>query len=189
MTAKRPTLAEFSPEVLASTVKGDKLDVIKQSSYAEHRHAVAAPTEDNAARIERISNGEEVEPYVDRDTRIRTAANHCHDMQQVCERHHQLEQPIRQKALRELCKTFLPEERATYKPVAAASVELHAALRDYFGLKDYLIGEGGLVGICLNDGMERTFDHPTDRGSDFAMMLHEFVKMGVLDKIPAELRG
>jgi hypothetical protein len=64
---------------------------------------------------------------------------------------------------------------------------LQAALVDYRGLRQYLIGEGGLVGICLTD-FDKVFGNPSDRNSNLGFMLQELVKLGALDKMPAGLK-
>jgi hypothetical protein len=81
---------------------------------------------------------------------------------------------------------WMPEEKAILKQMAPALVEAHAAMLQFLELKDYLIGEGGLVGICLSHP-EKILGHPRDRTSDLAMLLREFVAMGVLDKMPKSL--
>jgi hypothetical protein len=186
MSTNRPTLAEFSLEWRENEIKGQKFESNKHAAYDDHRRLQAAPVEDHTARIARIENGETVAPYADRDSQIRAAANRCHDMKEVCELHTNKSRAIKHKALTALCKSLLPEQYATLKRAAGASLELHASLRDYQDLKDYLIAQGGLVGICLTD-TERVFGHPNDRTSDFAMLLREFIALGVLDRMPKSL--
>jgi hypothetical protein len=107
-------------------------------------------------------------------------------MNEACDLHYNKSQPIKHRALGELAKTLIPEEKAILKRMGAALVEAHAAKRDFQELKDYLIGEGGLVGICLTDS-DKILGHPNDRGSDLALLLREFVSLGVLDKLPKGL--
>lgn len=183
---RRPTLADFSPEVLASDIQGQKLEANKHFAYDDHRRLLAAPAEDRAARIAKIANNEVVAAYDDHDSMVRAAANRCHDMKDACDLHYNNSRAIRQKALADLSKTLLKDERAILKRKALALVEAHAADVDHQELKDYLIGQGGLVGICLTDSA-KVLGHPTDRSSDLAILLREFVSLGVLDKMPLEL--
>jgi hypothetical protein len=104
----------------------------------------------------------------------------------VYDLHHANDQVIKQKALGALCKSLLPDERAALKRKAAALVEANAADLELQELKDYLLGQGGLVGICLTDS-KKILGHPKDRGGDLATLLREFVAMGVLDKMPKSL--
>jgi hypothetical protein len=187
MSTNRPTLAEFSLEWRENEIKGHKFEANKHAAYGDHRRLQAAPVEDQAARIAKIENGETVAPYADRDSQIRAAANRCYDMKEVCELHHNKSRAVKQRALTALCKSLLPEERAILKRKASALVEAHAANRDFQELKDYLIREGGLVGICLTDS-EKILGHPKDRTSDLAMLLREFVSLGVLDRMPDGLK-
>jgi hypothetical protein len=185
---KRIPLADSSPEVMASDIKGRKFEADRQAAYDNHRRILVSPIEDHAAYIAKVANGEKVPPYVDRDSQIRAAANECRDTTEVCNLHHKNSRSIRQKALAALCKTLVPEERAILKRKASALVEAHAAERDLQELRDYLIGEGGLVGICLTDSESKILGRPSDRTSDLAMLLREFVSMGVLDKMPSGLK-
>jgi hypothetical protein len=187
MTTKRPTLAEFSPEWRETEIKGQKLEAIKHAAYDDHRRLQTAPVEDHTARIAKIANGEAVAPYADRESQIRAAANRCHDMKGACDLHHNNSRAIKHKALTALCKSLLPEEHAILKRKASALVEAHAANREYQELKDYVIREGGLVGICLTDS-EKILGHPDDRTSDLAMLLREFVSLGALDRMPDGLK-
>lgn len=184
---KRQTLAESSPEFFASDTQGQKLAAMKHAADADHRGSIAAPIEDHTARVEKIAKGEAVEPYVDRESRIRAAANRCHDIREACDVHHKNHQAIKQKALGELCKTLLPEERAALKRMGAALVEAHAANRDYQELRDYLIGQGGLVGICLTD-TGKVLGHHADRGSDLSILFGELVSLGIINAKPAGLK-
>jgi hypothetical protein len=184
---KRPTLAEFSPEVLASNIQGQKLAAMKHAADADHRGSISAPIEDHTARVAKIANGEAVEPYVDRESRIRAAANRCHDMREAGDVHYKQSQKVKQKAIGELCKTLLPEHTEILKRAAAGLSTLHAALVDHNELKHYLIGEGGLVGICLTD-FEKMFGSPTDRNSEIGMLFQEFVSTGILKSMPAGLK-
>jgi hypothetical protein len=88
MSTKRQTLAEFSLEWRENDIKGQKLEANKHAAYDDHRRLQAAPADDHTARIEKISNGEAVAPYIDRESQIRAAANRCHDMKEACELHH-----------------------------------------------------------------------------------------------------
>src|SRR5258707_392652 len=84
-----------------------------------------------AVGFAKIANGEAVAPYVDRESLIRAAANRCHDMKEACDLHYNNSRAIKQKALGELCKTLLPEERAILKRKASSLVEAHAANLEY----------------------------------------------------------
>jgi hypothetical protein len=183
----RPKLEDFSPEFLASNIKGRKINEDTRAADDDHRRLLAVPIEDRTARIAKIANGEAVAPYVDRESIVRAAADRCHDMRAAAALHHKLEQPIKHKALGELAKTFRQEERASLKRVANGIVEALAGACEHQELRDYFISQGGLVGICLTD-LEKVIGHPRDRNSDLAILLKEFVAMGVLDKMPTGLR-
>jgi uncharacterized membrane protein len=188
MPTNRLTLEEFSPEVRASNIQGQKLNEARHAAREDYRRRLTTPANPAAHtdRIARLARGEAVEPVTDAASEQRDAANLCRDLEEACDLNHKQSQPIRQKALAELAKTLEPEERAILKRKASAMVEAHAANLEYHELKDYLIHEGGLVGICLTDS-EKILGHPKDRTSDFAMLLREFVAMGVLDKMPKSL--
>jgi hypothetical protein len=183
----RPTLEEFSPEVLASKIKGQKFEADKQAAYDNYRRVQAAPIEDHAARIAKIANEEEVAPYVDRESRLRAAANECRDLTEVGDLHYKKSQTVRRTALAALCKTRLPEQKEILKRVGLSLGTLQAALVDYKDLQQYLISQGGLVGICLTD-FDKIFGNPSDRNSNLGFMLQELVKLGGLDKLPAGLK-
>lgn len=142
---------------------------------------------DHASHIASIAEGGPVVPFTDIASQTRDAATLCRDLNEAREQRHQQSRAVRQKALGELCKTLLPEQFATLKRMGAAFVEAHAANRDYQDLKDYLIGQGGLVGICLTHP-EKILGHHRDRNSDLALLLREFVSTGVLDAMPAGLK-
>jgi hypothetical protein len=182
----RPTLAEFSPEVLASDIQAQKLEAEKQAAYENYRRLLAAPVEDRATRIAKIAKGEAVAPPEDAELMKRAAANRCHDLKEACDLHYNNSRAVRYKPLTALCKTLLPEERAILKRKASALVEAQAANLDYQELKTYLISEGGVVGICLSNS-EKILGSPTDRTGDLAFLLREFVSLGVLDKMPPGL--
>jgi hypothetical protein len=187
MPTNRPTLEEVSPEVRASNLLGQKHNEAKQAADDEHRRLQAAPIEDRTARLAKIAKGEPVAPHVDRETMLRTAANRCRETRDVCDLHHTNDQVIKRKALGDLCKSHLPEQKEILKRVGVSLSTLQAALVDYRGLRQYLIGEGGLVGICLTD-FDRVFGNPSDRNSNLGFLLQELVKLGALDKIPAGLK-
>jgi hypothetical protein len=185
-TKKRPTLAEFSPEVLADDIKGEKLHAQKRASNEAYRNLISAPVEDRAERIARIANGESVEPSEDRNALRRAAAGTCHDLEEACELHHRRSLPIRHKALSQLCKALKPEHDAILRRIATPLAEAAAVLPEFIELKDYLLQQGGVVGICLTRP-EKLLGSPTDRASDLAMLLREFVGLGVLDRMPSGL--
>jgi hypothetical protein len=180
---KRPTLAEFSLEVREDEMKNQTLAEKISASNETYRLLLATPAKDHASHIESMSDGGPVVAFADIASQTREAATLCRDLNEARGQRHQKSQAVRQKALTALCQTLLPEQFATLKRAAVASVELHAAIRDYQELKDYLIGQGGFVGICLTD-TEKVFGHPADRASDFAMLLREFVSLGVLNAMP-----
>ncbi len=187
MSTKRSKLEEVSPEVRASNAQGQKLNEARHAAQEDYRRKQSTPTSpaEHTDRIARLAKGEVVEPSIDDAAAKRAAAYLCHDLEEACELHHK-QFPIKHRALGELAKTLLPEERSTLKRMAAGLVEAHLANRDFLELKDYLIGEGGLVGICLTD-TERVLGHPNDRVSDLAILLRELVAVGALDKLPVGL--
>ncbi len=185
MPTNPPTLEEFSPEVRASKLLGQKHNEDRQAADNEHRRSLAAPIEDRTVRLAKIAKGEPVTPYVDRESQIRAVAYRCRETREVCDLHYTDDQVIKQKALGALCKTLL-EEKATLKRMATGLVQAHTANQEFQELKDYLIGQGGLVGICLTRP-DKILGHPKDRTSDLALLLREFVAMGVLDKLPKSL--
>jgi hypothetical protein len=187
MTTRRPTLAESSAEVRDDDIITAKLVEDITAANANYRRLRTTPINDHALYIESISNGGPVVPFEDVASQTREAAALCRDLNEAREKRHEQSRVVRQKALGALAKALLPEERAALKRVAVAGAEIHAALRDYHGIKEYLLQQGGLVGICMTD-TEKVFGNPNDRLSDFAMLLREFVALGVLDKMPANLK-
>jgi hypothetical protein len=187
MPTKRPTLAEFSPEVREDDIKTQRLAETINAANENYRGLLATPTKDHASHIASIADGGPVIPFADVASQKRDAATLCHDLAEAREQRHQKSLIVKRKALTELCKTFLPEQHAILKRMASGFVEAHAANLAFQELKDYLIGQGGLVGICLTD-TAKILGHPTDRTSDFAMLLREFVSLGVLEKMPVGLK-
>jgi hypothetical protein len=189
MPTKRPTLAEFSPEVHAHNIQGQKLNEAKHAATEDYRRKLAAPnnTADRTDRIARLAKGEVIEPVIDDAAAKRNAANLCRDLVEACDLHHKQSQPIEHKARAALCKTLLPDEREMLKEAATGLGKFHAAFLNYHELKHYLLAEGGLVGICLTD-FEKLFGNPTDRNSNLGMLFQELVKLGALDKMPAGLK-
>jgi hypothetical protein len=187
MTTKRQKLSEFSPEVFESDKIGRLLESKKQAAYENYRNIAAPTIEDHAARIAKLAKDETVEPFVDTASLKRDAANVCHDMKEACDLHYKHARVVRYKALTAFCKTFLPEHKAILTEMALGLVQAHNANVKYQELKNYLIGEGGCIGICLTD-TEKVLDDPKDRSSDLAQLLRELVTLGVLSTMPASLK-
>jgi len=189
MSTKRPTLEEFSPEVRASNIQSQKLNEANRTAREDYRRKRSAPTDpvDHKDRIAKLAAGVAVAPVPDAATELRAAANLCHDLEEACTLHHKQAQPITYKALGGLGKTVLSEERSALKRIASGLVEAIAGATEYQELEDYLIGEGGCVGVCMSNH-SKILGHPRDRAGVVATLLREFVALGVLDKMPASLR-
>lgn len=185
-TARQP-LAGFSSDVRASDLQGEKLNSMKHAARERLRSVRSAPPIDHATRIAKIAAGETVPPAADDIAERRNAENACRDLEEASELHHSTSRAIRFKALKELCKYCEPEHDAIVKRMAVACVELHAAISDFEELKDYLISQGGFVGICLTD-TEKLFGRTNDRTSNFSMLLREFVQMKHLKEMPKGLK-
>jgi hypothetical protein len=183
MRKTRPTLAEFSPDVLAVDNQGQRLDAQNHKARELYRRLTLAPPMDHATRIAKIAAGETVAPVADDATQRREAANLCRDLEEARDLHHNQSHAVRHTALKALCKSVEAEHDAILKRMAVACVEAYAANSAFQELKDYLIAQGGLVGICLTD-TAKIFGHANDRTSDFAIMLREFVTLGALSKMP-----
>jgi hypothetical protein len=183
MNKTRPTLAEFSPEVLADDTKTLKLDNQTREANERYRRLMVAPATDHATRIAKIAAGEDVTPSADDAIQRREAANLCRDLEEARGLRHNQSSAVRHKALKALCKSVESEHSAILKRMAVACVEAYAANSAFQELKDYLIAQGGLVGLCLTD-TTTIFGHANDRTSDFAILLREFVSLGALGKMP-----
>jgi uncharacterized membrane protein len=186
MTTRRPILAVFSPEVRDDDIKTNQLVEKITAANENYRILRTTPIKDHASHIESMAEGGPVAPFDDIASQTREAAILCRDLNEAREQRHQKSRAVRQKALSELAKTLIPEERAILKRVGSALVEALAASAEHQELKEFLIGQGGLVGICLTRP-EKILGHHKDRNSDLAMLLREFVAMGVLDKMPKSL--
>jgi hypothetical protein len=186
MPTKRQDLAEFSPEVATSDIIGENINSQKNAANQEYRRQLAASPEDNGARIAKIAAGETVGPYIDPMIQKRATANLCRDLDEAAELHHKKDRAIRHKALTELGKALVPEEREYLKRIGAGLVDAHLANLGYQELKSYLIEQGGCVGICLTD-TENVLGQSSDHNSHLAMLLRQLISLGVLNKLPRGL--
>jgi uncharacterized membrane protein len=187
MTTRRPTLADFSREVRDDDIKTNQLVEKITAANENYRILRTTPIKDHASHIESIAEGGPVVPFADIASQTREAAILCRDLNEAREQRHQKSRAVRQKALSELAKTLIPEERAILKRAATGLGDFYVAYRGYQELQDYLIAQGGLVGICLTD-FGKLFGHPNDRNSNLGMLFQELFKLGALDKMPAGLK-
>jgi hypothetical protein len=188
MTIHVPILEEWSSEVANDVALHKTLAADEAKTEAEIRQDKAAQSTDSNRneRAAMLLAGKTPSPANTPD--ISAKLSHLADIRVARTLQFEKEAKTRYREGTRLCLSLKPAFDASAKRFADALVVAHSAALEMNSLESKLKAQGiGFYPVVCNINTEKVIGWPTDKTSDFAILLRECVAMKHIKSMPREL--